>query len=753
MRTVVFDGLFRGLVLGGLVGSCLILSGCAPATETTPKEKAKEAVQVEEEPLEVRDSMEGRWIFRMVQQTVAIPFSLIDVETDGETWTVKAPDIPSPPDAPVFKSGTATSDTIEIAYTLTGALGEIVYHGRLIDGTVRGTIEFTGGTIALGYLQATRLEVLPQKPQMLPFNREYEKVLRDENPSEGLREFTANHPESALAIIAYQRYLAFSRSAKTSSEDIRSVIADFEKSAAIWGPKRQSQVAVNVAAMLGGLEYQPEIAREYATKYRESLTAEQLANEKITTPLGVLDSRIEFAQNLTDLKSDDAAKEALAVGNLEKILAENPLNARAVLALGEYFREKPDLDNAIKYYARLIAVPTLEKTIVDEIMASDPSASLPNQQLTELWKKKHGKLSGLDDYLNESYRETFATFANGKDVPARGEGEDNKVALMELFTSGSSAECLAADAAIDVLGSIYEPTELIVVRYHQHIPTPDPLATQAMKERFRYYNARSMPALFINGRPSVNVSGSIDGVGNLVTGFKMMVDESIKEKVEIAFDVKAVLDGNEINISATIDNLDDSDGGEYYLRLVLAESEILHRSGNGIRIHKMVVRTMPGGSRGLIVKDGKVSYEGKVVLSELKKQINNELAMIEQMAGTPMPNRPLDFENLKLVAVIQDDVDRRVVQSQVVNVTAPGAEPAAPVEPESPKAEEKKDTADKPQDDAKVDTPDEPVVKPDDPPASETEKKKAMEEPKAKDASKTEPKVKVDSKPDDEPKK
>ena len=150
MRTVVFDGLFRGLVLGGLVGSCLILSGCAPATETTPKEKAKEAVQVEEEPLEVRDSMEGRWIFRMVQQTVAIPFSLIDVETDGETWTVKAPDIPSPPDAPVFKSGTATSDTIEIAYTLTGALGEIVYHGRLIDGTVRGTIEFTGGTIALG---------------------------------------------------------------------------------------------------------------------------------------------------------------------------------------------------------------------------------------------------------------------------------------------------------------------------------------------------------------------------------------------------------------------------------------------------------------------------------------------------------------------------------------------------------------------------------------------------------------------------
>lgn len=681
MRKVLSEGRLGCLVAGCLAIGCLFFNGCTPAAET-PTEDVPEInipVQVDDKPFEIRDSMKGRWIFRLVRQTLAIPFALIDIEEVDGGFKVNPPISAAAADAPVFNTGSATRDSIELTFDLANGLGTLEFSGRLIDGTVRGTVQFTGSNVAIAFMQPSEMESIPsQQPQMLPFNREYEKIGRAEDQLSAFRDFVASHPQSALTIDAFTRSLVMSKTQKMPPADIEVLVSDFRASAEVWGPKRLRQVPMDVAAILGGLEYQPKLASKYLSEYRASLTEDELNDEKIKQALSLLESKIEFAGNLDDLGDESPDVQSAAINRLQDLLEKEPLNSRATLALGSHYRENSDLDNAIKHYARLIAVPSLEKTIVDEIMARDPSASLPGQQLTELWQKKHGKLSGLDDYLNQSYREAIGAFSKeGDKVAPREKGDDNKVMLLELFTSGSSAECIAADASIGIVESLFQPTELIVLRYHQHVPSPDPLASREGNERFRYYNGKMIPTMFLNGKGVSHVAGSIDLIPVLAPAIKKMVDEAINEKVDMVFDMTASRLDDEIKVSVSVDNIDDSDGGEYYLRMVLAENEVTFKAGNGIRVHKMVTRVFPGGYRGIAVTDRKVTYEGTIQLAEVKKQLNNELAMVEQMTGAPMPNRPLDFSNMRLVAMIQDEVDRRVVQSRLVDVTATGSTPVA----------------------------------------------------------------------------
>jgi hypothetical protein len=102
---------------------------------------------------------------------------------------------------------------------------------------------------------------------------------------------------------------------------------------------------------------------------------------------------------------------------------------------------------------------------------------------------------------------------------------------------------------------------------------------------------------------------------------------------------------------------------------VLTEDDIVFKAPNGIRVHDMVARAMPGGYRGVLVEDGKAEFSGDVSIEELKQAVNNELDMIEQHQNSRMSSRPLDFAKLRLVAIVQDDVDRRIIQSHVVDVT------------------------------------------------------------------------------------
>src|SRR5882757_6619769 len=65
---------------------------------------------------------------------------------------------------------------------------------------------------------------------------------------------------------------------------------------------------------------------------------------------------------------------------------------------------------------------------------------------------------------------------------------------------GECPPCVAADVAASAVESTYAESEVIVLRYHQHIPAPDPLANEASDERFSSYDVKGTPALYVNGK-------------------------------------------------------------------------------------------------------------------------------------------------------------------------------------------------------------------------------------------------------------
>ena len=87
---------------------------------------------------------------------------------------------------------------------------------------------------------------------------------------------------------------------------------------------------------------------------------------------------------------------------------------------------------------------------------------------------------------------------------------DDRVVLLELFTGAECGPCIAADQATDALDEELDSSELLVLQYHLHIPAPDPLATPDSVMRARYYDVRSTPSTFFNGRAFARSGGPSD---------------------------------------------------------------------------------------------------------------------------------------------------------------------------------------------------------------------------------------------------
>lgn len=94
-----------------------------------------------------------------------------------------------------------------------------------------------------------------------------------------------------------------------------------------------------------------------------------------------------------------------------------------------------------------------------------------------------------------------------------------------------------------------------------------------------------------------------------------------------------------------------------------------YRGGNGIRHHNMVVRKMPGGQIGLGPEGGKIAYQTTVKMDEVKQQLGDYLAALEQRIQQQFPAKPLEFKDLHLVAYVQDDTTKEVLQAASIPVS------------------------------------------------------------------------------------
>jgi hypothetical protein len=106
------------------------------------------------------------------------------------------------------------------------------------------------------------------------------------------------------------------------------------------------------------------------------------------------------------------------------------------------------------------------------------------------------------------------------------------------------------------------------------------------------------------------------------------------------------------------------------LRVAVVEDQVEFVAPNGIRHHRMVVRTLLGGPGGKAAnKDKVLEYSIAIPLAELKARQVAYMAQVEHGKRVTFSAYPAVMKPLHVVAFVQNDATKEVLQAAATSVT------------------------------------------------------------------------------------
>lgn len=307
------------------------------------------------------------------------------------------------------------------------------------------------------------------------------------------------------------------------------------------------------------------------------------------------------------------------------------------------------------------AASTEHKAAVYTVIAASARAAGDAQAADDA----NATLAQLNARLDEEYHEKVPPF-KPEAYAGRKDPANKRVALMELFTGAECPPCVAADVAFDGLTKTYKPSDVVLLQYHLHIPGPDPLTNKETEARAKYYpDLRGTPSTFFDGKTAAGGGGGMAGGEGKYKEYRAVLDNSIEQAPGAELDLKAELKDGAIHILANA--LTDSKSNKLKLRLAITEDSVRYPGGNGLRFHHKVVRGMPGGVDGIALANGKAKVDMTVKLADLKAALESGIAEYQQgPRGFAHPLPPIDLKGLSVVAFVQDDTNKTVLQAACV---------------------------------------------------------------------------------------
>lgn len=722
------------------------------AASTEPGAKEGEGKdQQDEKPKapEIRKTVAGNWVLMLPQQQQIMPVYLLEVtdpsapaeddkksdeETDAGSVKLLAKGDEVAP-AKIVSSKT-TDTTIEFEQALLNDGKEFVrlsFQGKLREGAIAGNIVFNNENCSPAFLLPTLDKNFARikNPMPSPGAQELMQAMQSQNAFEQLNDFTQKMETIPLTMDAYPAMIAIGLSQNKDPKTLEEVIGRYLKAASHWGERQKASALVSVSSMLARSDSDSNLAAQYIEQ------AETLIKEGMK-PLNGWDLELALAKARVGLKSENPEQIKEAGKLLQEELKKHPHNRELMTELVGYEKTHGSIDKAIEHLGYLAGSPLSgrERNLI-AVSRQNPQAvdfKDPKETLTELWKKKHGSTEGLDEYLAKSFKDFLKSHVTqeAKDVDLK---QGNRVSLIELFTGSACPPCVAADLATGVVEASFPDTKVIVLRYHQHIPAPDPLTNTDSEARFILYNHRGTPSTNLNG---LMVPGVAGGVEQVESSYQQILDALIPtmaEKTDVKISLSAEAKDGVIDLKADVTGTENI---KEPLRLVavLAEDELNYAAPNGINVHDMIVRSMLGEPTGFAAVDGKLTLSKSLPLSEFKGRLTDYLSAFEERSGANFTGAPLALDHLHFVAFVQGEQSKEVFQ--VASVPVSGSlnyqSEAAKTEP-APKKETPKPAP-------------KPAVK-----AEKPEVKKA-EKPESKPESKPEekPEAKPEAKPEPEKK-
>lgn len=307
----------------------------------------------------------------------------------------------------------------------------------------------------------------------------------------------------------------------------------------------------------------------------------------------------------------------------------------------------------------------------EEGLPKDAAAEQRFQILSVLQKAltangKKADAAKLTTELDEMF-EKFAVPFEVKPFKGR-EGDSSRVVLVELFTGVQCPPCVAADVAFDAALKAYKPDDVAFLQYHLHIPGPDPLTNKSTEERSEFYGdtIRGTPTTLVDGKATTGLGGS-RGMGKAsFETLRKQINKALETAVEARLKLTVQRNGDKVDMQADVSGLKKA-GKNVRLRFVLVENVARYQGGNSQRLHHHVVRDFPGGVEGQAVKSGD-TVKASVALDELRTKLKEFIDKVEKNRPVFNGERPLDFKNLKIVAFIQDDDSKKVLQAAQADV-------------------------------------------------------------------------------------
>lgn len=169
-------------------------------------------------------------------------------------------------------------------------------------------------------------------------------------------------------------------------------------------------------------------------------------------------------------------------------------------------------------------------------------------------------------------------------------GWKGKAVLAELFTGSECPPCVGADLAFDALVETFPAKYLAVLVYHLPIPRPDPMMNPASEARQKAYGVTSTPTVVIDGTNKSLGGGARSAAEGKFGQFRAAIEPLLAAEPGISLEARASLAGDTVKVAFGHDKA--VPGAEYLLVLVQEEQE--HKGGNGVELHRMVVRDLKG---------------------------------------------------------------------------------------------------------------------------------------------------------------
>jgi hypothetical protein len=278
------------------------------------------------------------------------------------------------------------------------------------------------------------------------------------------------------------------------------------------------------------------------------------------------------------------------------------------------------------------------------------------------------RIEKIEEPLDALFAKTAVPFAT---EPFKGrEGKSQRVAVVELFTGAYCPPCVAADIAFDAALKTFGPKDVLLLQYHLHIPQSDRLTNDDTQARYKYYqkSIRGVPTTFLNGKTTKALGGGKTQSQNSYKTLRGEVSEALEKDATAKLLLRVERKGEQLDIRAHVAELKEP-GDTMKLRFVLLEELVRYPGGNGQRLHHHVVRAMPGGAEGFVLKNAEGKTSATVNLAELQKSLDAYMTTYNKGARPFVDDEyPLKLRHLKVAALIQDDDSKEILQAAQVDV-------------------------------------------------------------------------------------